>query len=95
MEGELKMFDLEDLKQKIEKIDDKVGCPVKGCSERVDIMKRKDQSRLNSYLGTQEDKLKDFEKYLCKTHKITSVQLPSYINILEIIYFGMMILKSC
>lgn len=79
MEGELKMFYLKDLKQKIEKIDDKVGCPVKGCSERVDIMKRRDQSRLNSYLGTQEDKLKDFEKYLCKTHKI-------YISPTSIIY---------
>lgn len=64
------MFNLKELKQKIEKTDDIVECPVNGCKVQVKRMNNRDQKKLYSYIGTEKDKMKEFEKYFCKAHKI-------------------------
>lgn len=64
------MFDIEELEGGIEKTNDTVKCPVKDCKVKVKKMNNKVKGGINSYLLTKKGKLKEFEKYFCKTHKI-------------------------
>lgn len=60
------------LRESIEKIADKVECPVSKCGTKVKKMNKRDLKPLNSYLekGKTYEARQKFEDYFCKEHRI-------------------------
>jgi hypothetical protein len=64
------MLAIEELKKNIKVTTEKVECPVIGCKNIVERMRKRVLKPLDAYLERREGRRQDFERYLCKEHKI-------------------------
>ncbi len=64
------MFELGELKQKVPKRDNIVGCPVIGCETQVKRMTGADLGGLDAYLEKEKRTGRYFDQFLCQKHKI-------------------------
>lgn len=64
------MFGLGELRKRIDKRDNTVGCPVIGCEAQVKRMTAADLRGLDAYLEKERRTGRDFDQFLCQKHKI-------------------------